>query len=289
MSDIFISYAADDRDRVSPLVQALEKTGWTIFWDRTIPAGKTWRLIMDAEIKACRSVLVVWTQNSVASEWVLEEAEIGKRKQILVPVLLDEVEPPLGFGLIQAANLVGWDGSNSAPSFGRLISDIEIILGPAPAKGLEVESCRRLKDARERDREVDRLLEQDSSRSDEETRHLAESKHQKVPNDSKGDLVSAPTPSAWVRRSGSVFLRALMASLIKSSSWFRRITGIFLATLIISITILIVFEISLGWYFTPAEVSVIVLFVWLVVAAGAALRSRSKRKRTHATDQTARQ
>jgi TIR domain len=131
VSDIVVSYASEDRDRILPLVQALEATGWTIFWDRTILAGTTWRQIIDAEIKACRSVLVVWTHKSVNSEWVIEEAEIGKQKNVLVPVLLDEVAPPLGFRAIQAANLVGWNGNNSAPSFASLIAAIEKILGRA--------------------------------------------------------------------------------------------------------------------------------------------------------------
>ena len=239
---------------------------------------------MDAEIKACRSVLVVWTEKSVNSEWVLEEAEIGKRKQILVPVLLDEVEPPLGFGLIQAANLVAWDGSTSDSGFGRLIADIEIILGSAPARDLEVESCRRLKEEPERRREEKRFREQESSRSDEEAGRSDKSNHQNVANDSRSDQVKAPAPFTWAGRRGSMFLRTLMTGATKSSAWFKRIAGTFLATLIISVTLLVVSEISLGWFFTPAEVSVIVLFVWVIVMALTALRIRSKRKRTHAND-----
>src|SRR5262249_26033841 len=115
VSDIFISYANEDRDRVLPLVSALEKTGWSIFWDRTIPAGNTWHQVIDFEIQACRSVLVVWTVNSVVSEWVKEEAHEGKLRGILIPVLLDNVKPPLGFRGIQAADLVGWNGDSSSP------------------------------------------------------------------------------------------------------------------------------------------------------------------------------
>ena len=124
MSDIFISYASGDRDRVLPLVNALEKAGWKVFWDRTIPPGKTWRQVIGSEIQSCRSVVVVWTEKSIMSEWVHEEAETGKRRKILIPVLLDNVEPPLGFGHIQAANLVGWNGDSSSPAFSRLIGDI---------------------------------------------------------------------------------------------------------------------------------------------------------------------
>src|SRR5215510_11600782 len=124
MSDIFISYSSEDEDRIRPLVNALEKTGWSVFWARNIPAGKTWRQVIGSEILGCRSLVVVWTKSSVTSEWVLEEAEIGKSKRNLVPVLLDEVEPPFGFGNIQAANLVDWNGDASSPIFSHLIAAI---------------------------------------------------------------------------------------------------------------------------------------------------------------------
>jgi hypothetical protein len=142
MSDIFISYASEERDRVLPLVSALEKTGWSIFWDRTIPAGKTWRQVIGFEIRTCRSVLVVWTENSVTSEWVLEEAETGKRRGILIPVLLDNVEPPFGFGNIQAANLTAWNGDSLAPTFTHLVADITTILGEPPTVVKEPEERR---------------------------------------------------------------------------------------------------------------------------------------------------
>jgi hypothetical protein len=136
MSDIFISYASGDRDRILPLVKALEKTGRSVFWDRTIPTGKTWREVLDSELRQSRSVLVVWTKNSVASEWVHEEAEAGKRRKILIPVLLDMVEPPLGFGTIQAASLTAWNGDISSADFARLAADIATILGPSSVEVL---------------------------------------------------------------------------------------------------------------------------------------------------------
>src|SRR5262245_33938382 len=123
MSDIFISSSTEDRNRILPLVKALEKTGWSVFWDRTIPMGRTWRHVIGSELRTCRSMLVVWTNYSVTSEWVLEEAETGKRRKILIPVLLDNVEPPFGFGNIHAANLMPWNGDNSSPIFTRFVAD----------------------------------------------------------------------------------------------------------------------------------------------------------------------
>ena len=41
MADIFISYASDDLQRIEPIRKALEDQGWSVWWDRTIPPGKS--------------------------------------------------------------------------------------------------------------------------------------------------------------------------------------------------------------------------------------------------------
>jgi TIR domain len=43
LSDIFISYAREDLRRAKQLAEALKAQGWSVFWDRTIPAGKSWQ------------------------------------------------------------------------------------------------------------------------------------------------------------------------------------------------------------------------------------------------------
>jgi TIR domain len=174
MNDIFISYASQERDRVLPLVKALEKTGWSVFWDRSIPAGRTWRRIIGSEIQVCRSVVVVWTENSITSEWVQEEAEAGKRKRILIPVLLDNVEPPFGFRTIQAANLAAWNGDDSSAIFTRLVADIAAILGPAPRGAKKAEEGHRLEAETQSRAEEEGLQEQERQRSEQEGRRKAE-------------------------------------------------------------------------------------------------------------------
>jgi hypothetical protein len=135
MSDIFVSYASEDRERIMPLVQALEKAGWSVFWDRTIPIGKTWREVVGSEVESCRSMIVVWSAMSVKSDWVLDEAESGKKRGILFPVLIDDVAQPYGFRSIQSANLVGWKGDPENYQFRRLITDLTGFINIPPAAG----------------------------------------------------------------------------------------------------------------------------------------------------------
>ena len=77
MVDIFISYAKEDRSRIASLAKALEDQGWSVFWDRTISAGKTWRQVIGNALESARSVIVAWSKTSVNSRWVQEEADRG--------------------------------------------------------------------------------------------------------------------------------------------------------------------------------------------------------------------
>ena len=85
-------------------------------------------------------MIVAWSLHSIASSWVSEEADEGKRRDILVPVLLDSVEPPIGFRSIQAADLTDWQSEHSSPRFEQLLHDIRAVLHipptPSPIKPL---------------------------------------------------------------------------------------------------------------------------------------------------------
>ncbi|WP_316226671.1 TIR domain-containing protein [Bradyrhizobium sp. SZCCHNS3052] len=124
MSDVFISYANEDRTRAEMLARALEGRGWSIFWDRTIPIGETWRGTIGRELNEARCVVVIWSKASIASGWVQEEADDAKRRGMLVPVLIEGVEPPIGFRSLQAADLSDWNATEPTQAFQRLINDI---------------------------------------------------------------------------------------------------------------------------------------------------------------------
>ena len=132
MADIFLSYNEKDRPRVRQLAQALERAGWSVWWDRRVPAGLTWRNLLEQELQNMRCMLVLWSANSVKSEWVCEEATEGRLLGRLIPVFLERVRPPAGFREVQAADLVDWDGSTDTIGLQQLLDDIAHKLGAPP-------------------------------------------------------------------------------------------------------------------------------------------------------------
>ena len=124
MKEIFISYAREDLERVKPIVAALERQGWSVFWDRTIPIGQTWRSYIGNALENASCVIAVWSGYSVESNWVSQEADEAKNRKMYVPLLLDPVTPPFGFRETQAADLASWNGDESDPQFVLLCNAI---------------------------------------------------------------------------------------------------------------------------------------------------------------------
>jgi len=117
MSEIFLSYATPDRATAETIAKALKAQGWAVWWDRKIPPGRYYEDVIHAALSEAKCVVVLWSEHSIASDWVKEEAEEGKKRGILVPVVIGEAPVPLGFRRVEAAHLVGWQGSLDDPEF----------------------------------------------------------------------------------------------------------------------------------------------------------------------------
>jgi serine/threonine-protein kinase len=118
-TDVFVSYKAEDRARLRPLVSALEAEGFTVWWDTHIGGGAHWREDIQEHLDAAKCVIVVWSKRSVGidGDFVRDEANRARKRGAYLPVRLDPVEPPLGFGEVQAISLRGWKGDRSDPRF----------------------------------------------------------------------------------------------------------------------------------------------------------------------------
>jgi hypothetical protein len=131
MSEIFLSYSSRDRERVQPLAKLLETIA-TVWWDPHIGHGDPWPDALRRALAEARCVVVVWTRHSVESDWVWNEANEGKNRRILVPVLMDDVEVPFGFHHLQSARLQRWGGSPDDPEVKALLRSVSQRVGPSP-------------------------------------------------------------------------------------------------------------------------------------------------------------
>ena len=109
---VFLSYAAEDREKVRRLDEYLRACGWQIWSDRHIPAGRAYDESIEEALRQSACVVVLWSHAAVNSRWVRSEASEGAARDILVPVMIEEVTIPLEFRLLQAVDLRSWDGSS---------------------------------------------------------------------------------------------------------------------------------------------------------------------------------
>jgi TolB-like protein len=133
MADVFVSYKREDRSRVRPLVDALTAEGLSVWWDVGIEGGAAWRESIQQALDEARCVIVVWTLSSVgaAGEFVHDEAGAAKSRGVYLPVVIDDVLPPLGFRQVQALSLVGWRGRRVDHRFRELVATARTIIAGA--------------------------------------------------------------------------------------------------------------------------------------------------------------
>lgn len=133
MADIFVSYKAEDRRRIKPLVEALQADGFSVWWDEQMPGGAAWRHTIEAELNAAKCAVVVWSKRSVGPQgtFVQDEAARAQERQAYVPVTIDKVHLPLGFGETQALPLTGWHGDRSDPHYKAVQAAVSNIAGNA--------------------------------------------------------------------------------------------------------------------------------------------------------------
>ena len=91
MAKVFISYSSADRERVSQLVRVLRESDFEVWWDRRLMPHETFKHVLAKQIDEACAVVVIWTHNSIGSEWV--EWEVDRAGGKLVSVRMDDCMP----------------------------------------------------------------------------------------------------------------------------------------------------------------------------------------------------
>jgi len=129
VSRIFLSYARDDVDAAKQLAEGISQAGHDVWWDRHLHAGSRFTNEIDRALKDAKAVVVLWTEASVGSAWVQDEAAEGRDSGRLVPVAIGSAKPPLGFRQFHTINLGGWNGHGCPESLDELLDAIDRTCG----------------------------------------------------------------------------------------------------------------------------------------------------------------
>ena len=121
---IFLSYNRKDVDRVRPVAVFLNNAGHDVWWDREITGGHEFGPEIEAELLKADKIVVLWSERSVKSAWVRDEAGVGRDSGRLIPVTLDGSQPPLGFRQFQTIDLSKWKGRGSCSELLELLKAV---------------------------------------------------------------------------------------------------------------------------------------------------------------------
>jgi predicted nucleotide-binding protein len=86
MADVFISYSKSYVQITRDLAADLEAKGLTVWWDTDLLAGESFRQRIIQELQACKAAIVIWTPQSVISDYVISEAERARKAGKLIQV-----------------------------------------------------------------------------------------------------------------------------------------------------------------------------------------------------------
>jgi hypothetical protein len=121
-AEVFVSYSHDDRAQVEPLARALRELAIETWIDTQLAPGESFPDRINAQLESCRAHIVAWSARSVASHWVLSEAERGRQRGTLVPVFLEPCDPKPPFNILHAADLSHWRGQQSDPHWRSVLA-----------------------------------------------------------------------------------------------------------------------------------------------------------------------
>lgn len=134
MTDVFISYKREERDQAERVALALGARGYSVWWDAEILPGEQYRSVTMQILDKCRAAIVIWSPPSMVSSWVLDEAQRALDRGVLVPVHLEPISGyPLGFGQVQAHDLIGWEGDADDQKFKPVLAAVKRLVGAEPS------------------------------------------------------------------------------------------------------------------------------------------------------------
>ena len=134
MPGVFVSYAREDAAKAKAVARLLQQASLDVWFDERIHSGSEYSREIEQALGGAAAVVVLWSRNSVESAWVRDEAAEGRDSGRLVPVLLDDCRPPIGFRQFQATDLSRWSGRGRPKQFDEVIAAVHAKAGAPSAE-----------------------------------------------------------------------------------------------------------------------------------------------------------
>lgn len=142
-SDVYVSHAAQDAERIQPILKLLSQAGYSVVSDLSLlgaeePLPVRWERML----QSARSILVCLTEAAMAFEWQPPgaEMEMASRRGMLITLMLDKL--PMSseaFGSGPVIELLDWHGEPDHPGVRRLFEAVSTITGKTPGGTTEAE------------------------------------------------------------------------------------------------------------------------------------------------------
>jgi TolB-like protein/Tfp pilus assembly protein PilF len=133
-TSVFFSYSRVDQQQALPIIAAIERAGYKVWWDGMLEGGTSFLETTEEALESAKAVVVLWSQTSITSHWVRDEAMSGRVRERLIPLSLDGTVPPLGFRQVQVIDFENWVDSDQAPVVRELHRVLAGLHGRTPRK-----------------------------------------------------------------------------------------------------------------------------------------------------------
>ena len=144
VAPVFVSYSRGDQKQALAIIRMLESAGFRVWWDGLLEGGVRYDRATENALDHAKAVVVVWSKTSVDSHWVHDEAARGRDTGRLVPVSLDGVSPPLGFGQFQCIDVSHDLGRPGSPAMQKIVQAVAALAGATHRPEAALPSGRRL-------------------------------------------------------------------------------------------------------------------------------------------------
>ncbi|WP_114810101.1 toll/interleukin-1 receptor domain-containing protein [Paraburkholderia kururiensis] len=128
MADIYIAYAREDH-AIAEKLHGLLSQQWDTWWDDKI-TGR-FSMAIESEIPKAGCMVPLFSASSRSKDTFTEELRLGQKHGVqLLPIRLDDSDPPYPFGAYSYTELRNWNGEVYHPGYLQLLRRLATIVPP---------------------------------------------------------------------------------------------------------------------------------------------------------------